>query len=159
MCDQLYMLRTSIYGGQFNNYRDYVKWNSRAALIPYSYNRRGFSFNLDSKDSRYKSALNAKSNMIAKWYKKYNSIIAASNEASVIKQIDDILAWCESSEHLSDYIAFMNDCFQLHKQKLGIQYAFAPNDPSSSYHSLTITTVYGDTSFYKPIPEELLDKN
>ena len=159
MCDQLYMLRTSIYGGQFNNYRDYVKWNSRSALIPYSYNKRGFSFELDSKDSRYKTALNARSNMIAKWYKKYSSIIAASSEASVIKQINDILAWCESSEHLSEYVAFMNDCFQAHKQRLGITYAYPPNDPTSSYHSLTITTIYGDTSFYKPIPEELLDRN
>ena len=69
-------------------------------------------------------------------------------------EIDEIIQWCKSAG-LDEYIEFNNDCFQAHKERLGIEFAYPANDPDSSYHSLTITSVYGDTSYYKEIPENM----
>lgn len=154
LCNPMYINLTSVNGGQFNNYRDYVKWNSRAALMPYSYDKRGFEFMLDTSDPRYKSSLTTQSNIRSKWYKKYAEIIGQDSPEGVANEIADLLEWCEVAG-LSDYIAFNNDCFKAHKQRLGITYAWAPNDPSSGYSALTIDSVYGDTSYYKAIPDEL----
>ena len=40
-----------------------------------------------------------------------------------------------------------------------MQYAWAPNDPSSGYAGLTIDSVYGDVSYYKEVPEYMKDVN
>lgn len=154
LCNPMYVNLTSVDGGQFNNYRDYVKWNSRAALIPYSYDHRGFEFILDSSDSRYKTGLTTQSNIRSKWYKKYAEIIGLDSAEAVAAEIDEIIQWCKSAG-LDEYIEFNNDCFQAHKERLGIEFAYPANDPDSSYHTLTITSVYGDTSYYKEIPENM----
>lgn len=158
LCNPMYVNLTSVSGGQFNNYRDYVKWNSRAALIPYSYDKRGFEFMLDSSDERYKSSLNTQSNMRSQWYRKYADIIGQESAADVASEIADMIAWCERAG-LDEYIAFNNDCFQEHKQRLGMEYAWAPNDPDSAYHDLTITSIYGDVSYYKEVPEYMKNVN
>ena len=158
LCNPMYVNLTSVNGGQFNNYRDYVKWNSRGALIPYSYDKRGFEFMLDTSDSRYKASLTTQSNIRSKWYKKYAEIIGLASADEVAAEIAGLLAWCESAG-LSDYIAFNNDCFKAHKERLGMQYAWAPNDPSSGYAGLTIDSVYGDVSYYKEVPEYMKDVN
>lgn len=152
LCNPMYVNLTSVNGGQFNNYRDYVKWNSRAALIPYSYDKRGFEFALDMSDSRYKSSLTTQSNIRSKWYKKYAEIIGLPSKEAVAAEIADLLNWCNSAG-LEGYIEFNNDCFQAHKQRLGMQYAWAPNDKSSGYSALRIDSVYGNVSFYKEVPE------
>ncbi len=152
LCNPMYVNLTSVYGGQFNNYRDYVKWNSRAALIPYSYDKRGFEFTLDSSDSRYKSSLNTQSNIRSKWYKKYAEIIGLASAEEVEAEIADLLKWCESAG-LSGYIEFNNDCFKAHKERLGMTYAWAPNDPSGDYGDLTIQSVYGDIRYNKEVPD------
>ena len=154
LCNPMYVPLTSVDGGQFNNYRDYVKWNSRAALIPYSYDKRGFEFVLDSSDSRYKKGLNVQSNLRSKWYKKYAEIIGKSSAESVKEEIETLLKWCKSAG-LDDYIAYSNDCFKKHKERLGIRYAWAPNDETSASHALKITSVYGDRSYYKTAPAHM----
>ncbi len=159
LCNPMYMYLTSTTGGQFNNYRDYVKWNSRAALIPYTYNYRGFDFSLDSSDSRYKFGLTASGNMRSKWFKKIAGIIASPDAATVEKEIKSLLDWCEKSEKLSEYIAYKNDCFKAHKKRLGIIYAYAPNDPLSTYKNLKIDTIYGVTKYNKEIPADMLTGN
>ena len=154
LCNPMYVNLTSLEGGQFNNYRDYIKWNSRAALIPYTYDKRGFEFMLDSSDDRYKASLTTQSNIRSRWYRKYAEIIGLESADAVAAEIADMLTWCESAG-LSTYLAFNNDCFKAHKERLGMQYAWAPNDPTSEYHNMTIDTVYGDTSYYKEVPERI----
>lgn len=154
LCDPMFLNLSSADGGQFNNYRDYVKWNSRAALIPYSYDHRGFEFILDSSDSRYKSSMTTQSNMRSTWYRSYAEIIGLESADAVAAEIAEILDWCDRAG-LQDYIEFNNDCFKEHKERLGIEYAWAPNDPDSAYHSLMISSIYGDTSYYREVPDEL----
>lgn len=154
LCNPMYVNLTSVYGAQLNNYRDYVKWNSRSALIPYSYDKRGFEFLLDSSDARYKESLTAQSNIRSKWYKKYAEVIGLSSAQEVKAEIETLLKWCESAG-LSKFVEFNNACFQAHKERLGIEYAWKPNDSSSDYSDLTITSVFGDVSYYKEIPERL----
>ena len=154
LCNPMYVNLTSVSGGQFNNYRDYVKWNSRAALIPYSYDKRGFEFMLDTSDSRYKSSLTTQSNMRSQWYKKYADIIGQGSAEEVASEIESMLAWCVRAG-LNEYVEFNNDCFQAHKKRLGIQYAWAPNAPDSDYAELRINSVYGDTSYYKAVPDSM----
>lgn len=156
LCNPMYVNLTSPVGGQFNNYRDYVKWNSRAALIPYSYDHRGFEFFLDTSDARYKAGLTTQSNIRSRWYRKYAEIIGKDSAEAVKKEINAMLTWCNAAG-LQTYIEYNNDCFKAQKARLGMQYAYAPNDPDSAYHNLTITSVFGDTSYYKKIPESMID--
>ena len=67
------------------------------------------------------------------------------------QEIETLLKWCKSAG-LDDYISYSNDCFKKHKERLGIQYAWAPNDATSAYHTLKIASVYGDRSYYKTAP-------
>ena len=151
----MYMYLSSASGGQFNNYRDYVKYNSKAAIIPYAYSYRGFEFELDSSDKRYTELYTVEATLRNKWFQKYTGIIGSDSSETVEKEIRKMLVWCESVG-LDDYIAFKNECFQAHKKKMGIAYASPINDPkNTAYKNLTISSVYGDTSRYLQVPEEI----
>ena len=90
-----------------------------------------------------------------KWFQKYTGIIGSDSSETVEKEIRKMLVWCESVG-LDDYIAFKNECFQAHKKKMGIAYASPINDPkNTAYKNLTISSVYGDTSRYLQVPEEI----
>ena len=149
----MYMYLSSAKGGQFNNYRDYVKYNSKSAIIPYSYTYRGFEFELDSSDERYTDMYTIEATMRNKWFSTYTRIIAEESEQDVIKEIDKMLTWCKMVG-LEDYIAFKNECFKAHKKKMGIAFASPINDPNNqNYKALKITSVYGDTSKYLAVPD------
>lgn len=154
LCRPMYMYLSSANGGQFNNYRDYVKHNLKAALIPYTYNYRGFEFNLDPTDKRYKRSITINNNITSKWFRKYTEIIASSSSEEVTSMIDEMLIWAERAG-LNELIEFKNDCFQKHKEALGIRYAWAPNDPNSRYHELTIQSIFGDTNHNVIAPEDI----
>lgn len=149
----MYMYLSSAKGGQFNNYRDYVKYNTKSALIPYTYTYRGFEFELDSGDERYTEMYTIESTLRNKWFSTYTRIIAETSEEEVRKEINKMLVWCESVG-LSRYIAFKNECFQAHKKKMGISFASPINDSdNATYRALTIDSVYGDTSRYLAVPD------
>lgn len=152
----MYMYLSSATGGQFNNYRDYVKYNTKSALIPYAYSYRGFEFELDSSDERYTEMYTIESTLRNKWFSTYTRIIAEDSAEEVVKEIDKMLVWCNSIG-LSDYISFKNECFQAHKKKMGIKYASPINDPTNAaYRALKITSVYGDTSKYLAVPDYIV---
>lgn len=151
----MYMYLSSARGGQFNNYRDYVKYNTKSALIPYTYSYRGFEFELDSGDERYTDMYTVESTMRNKWFSSYTKIIAQESAEDVRKEIKKMLIWCESVG-LSDYISFKNECFQAHKKNMGIKYASPINDPNNTeYKALKIDSVYGDTSRYLVVPDDI----
>lgn len=150
----MYMYLSSSTQGQFNNYRDYVKYNSKAALIPYAYSYRGFEFELDSSDSRYTEMYTQESKYRDQWYKMYARIIGANSEESVKTLISNMIDWCKN-EKLDEYIAFKNECFQKHKQSLGIRFASPINEKSEEYLALRVDSVYGDSSRYISVPESI----
>ncbi len=151
----MYMYLSSGKGGQFNNYRDYVKYNSKSAIIPYTYTYRGFEFELDSSSEKYTEMYTIEATMRNKWFATYTRIIAEESEEEVIKEIDKMLVWCKMVG-LEEYLAFKNECFKAHKKKMGITFASPINDPNNTaYKNLKIESVYGDVSKYLEVPENI----
>lgn len=150
----MYLYLSSASGGQFNNYRDYVKYNTKSALIPFTYNYRGFEFELDSSSDKFTKMYTIEANLRNKWFTKYSTIIGSDSEATTKAELKKMIVWAESIG-LNDYIAFKNECFQKHKKSMNILFASPINDKNSSYQKLTINSIYGDTSLYLKVPNDI----
>ena len=124
----MYVNLTSVRGGAYNQYVNYVTYNLKAGLIPY--------------------------NLRLLWNEYYAEIICAGSAQAAAQIVQDTLASAQRRGY-ETFIAYKNETFQEYKQKQGITFAWPPNDPDSDYHSLRFTGVYGDSSYDKEIPADV----
>lgn len=144
---------SNIKHGLLYNYSSYISVNLKTSLIPYTYIYRGFEFELDPRDKDYMTAVNIESNLRLLWMEYYAEIIVAKSQALASSLIDDTLASAKR-RGLDKYLLVKNKAFQTHKEKYGIKFASPINDPNNQeYKTLKITSVYGDVSYRREIPE------
>jgi len=137
---------------------NYVLYNSKAALIPYTYIYRGFEFELDPTKEGYRDVAQIETNLRLLWLEYYQQIICAKNKTLAKNILEETLETCER-KGLAKYIAFKNESFQTHKARYGFTFASPINDPNNTaYKALKFTTVYGDVSYNKEIPSYIVRK-
>ena len=150
----MYVNLTSVRGGAYNQYVNYVSYNLKAGLIPYTYIYRGFEFELDPMGEDYSRVVDIHNNLRLLWNEYYAEIICAGSAQAAAQIVQDTLASAQRRGY-ETFIAYKNETFQEYKQKQGITFAWPPNDPDSDYHSLRFTGVYGDSSYDKEIPADV----
>ena len=141
----MYVNLTSVRGGAYNQYVNYVSYNLKAGLIPYTYIYSGFEFELDPMGEDYSRVVDIQNNLRLLWNEYYAEIICAGSAQAAAQIVQDTLASAQRRGY-ETFIAYKNETFQEYKQKQGITFAWPPNDPDSDYHSLRFTGVYGDYS-------------
>ena len=141
--------------GMFYTYSNYVLYNLKANVLPYTYIYRGFEFELDPTKEEYMDMVTIETNLRLLWLEYYKEIICSKNHAQAKSLIEDTLASARR-RGLNKYIAFKNASFQAHKTKYGIEFASPINDPNNTaYKALKFTSIYGDPSYYKEAPASI----
>jgi putative aldouronate transport system substrate-binding protein len=153
-----YPYLSSVTHGMLYSYNNYLLYNLKAALKPYSYIYRPFEFELDPLDPDYLTAANIEANMRLLWMEYYAEIICAKTESIAEGMIDDTLA-SAYRRGLETLIVAKDRSFQKHKLAYGFDFASPINDPNNEYYqSLVITSIYGDPSLEKEIPAHIIRK-
>lgn len=153
-----YYYLASARQGSFYSYRDYVNYNLKAALTPYTYIYRGFEYELDPLADGYMEIVTIDTNLRLLWIEYYKEIICSKNNNIALSIIEDTLASARR-KGLEKYILFKDASFKKHKAKYNITFASPQNDPNNEeYKNLKFTSIYGDPSYYKVAPENMIRK-
>ncbi len=150
----MYANLSSARGGAYNTYSNYVTYNLKAGLIPYTYSYRGFEFELDPTGENYSKVVDIQNNLRLLWNEYYAEIICAGSAEAAASIVQDTLASAKRKGY-ETFIDYKNESFQAYKQKAGIAFSWPPNDPESDYHNLKFTGIYGDYSYNKEIPSDV----
>ncbi|HHW90584.1 MAG TPA: extracellular solute-binding protein [Clostridiales bacterium] len=145
---------THYKGETLDNFLKYVDYNLKAALQPYTYSRKGLEFGLDTSDSRYVAMAYLQTELNNLWYENIPRIISQSSKSAAENLYNSTLAQAELKGYKT-LLSFQNSCFKAHKAKLGIQYAWPPNDPNSGYSNWVVNSIFGDTSRVLEIPSDI----
>jgi putative aldouronate transport system substrate-binding protein len=145
-------------GEVLNGYADYVAYNIKAALMDYTYTANGFDFSLDVLSPDYNEMMDISANLSNIWVQYIPRIINAKSAAESEQILSTVLSQTKAmgSDRL---LAFRNVSFKASKVNMGISFVWPPADPSSGYKDLKVTSLFGDPSQVKEIPEDLLPEN
>lgn len=144
--------------GMYYTFANYVSYNSKSAVLPYSYIYRGFEFELDPTNDEYMDMVTIETNLRLLWLEYYKEIICSKNNNLAKELISDTLASARR-KGLDKYIAYKDASFKKHKQKYNMQFASPLNDPTNEkYKNLKIESIYGDTSYYLEVPANITRK-
>ena len=150
----MFVFLSSAKGGAYNTYINYVTYNLKAGLIPYTYSYRPFEFELDPTRENYNTVVNIQNNLRLLWNEYYAEIIC-SEDAEMARLIVQETLQAAERKGYKTFIEARNASFQKHKQNLGITYAWPINDPNSKYQDLEFTSIYGDYSYNKEVPSDV----
>ena len=153
----MFVYLSSARGGTFNTYVNYVSHNLKAGLVPYTYSYRGFEFELDPTGKNYSQVVDIQNNLRLLWNEYYAEIICAEDADYARELVQDTLKAAERKGYKT-FIEYRDRSFQAHKSNMKIQYAWPINDPNSEYQNLKFTGVYGDYSYDKVIPSDIVIK-
>lgn len=149
----MYPRLTAEKGEVLNSFGAYIDYNGKAALTDFTYYAGAFEFCVDSSKENYNQILN-KSNNVTNLWGLYSPKIICATSANNAKSMFESTVRQSQSMGSQDVLSYNQEAFNRHKSNLGLTYAWPKNDPQSSYHSLHVTSIYGNTSYYLPIPEE-----
>lgn len=141
-------------GDLVNDYAQYVGYNLKAAVTPYTYNYKGLRYALDPLDSGYVNMITLETSLERVWIEYIPRIIMADTQEEAGALYQDAL----DSVRLLGYeswLEYQNTYFRQYKENNDIAFAWPPNDASSGYSSLTLVSPFGDTSLVKELPENL----
>lgn len=128
----MYVMMTSEYGAEMDTYQFYCRYAMKAPLIPYTHPRYMIKYPLDFSDiDKYLDIVDITEQIEATWIRYLPSIVMAGSETQVKTLWESALQETEiygSKERLE----FHNVCFRAYKERIGIEYAWAPNRPDYS---------------------------
>lgn len=154
LVNPMYPRLTAQKGEVLNTYSDYIGYNLKAAMADYTYNHNAFEYTRDATKNNFTSIIN-KSNNITNLWGLYTPRVISAASAEQASSIYDSTVNQMKSMGSGDILAFDNVEFLANKNNFGVEFAWPKNDPDSNYHDLTITSIYGNTSYNLEIPEEL----
>ena len=149
----MYPRLTAEKGEVLNSFGAYIDYNGKASLTDFTYYNGGFEFCADSSKEEYNSIIN-KSNNITNLWGLYSPKIICAASASAASGMFDSTVKQSKNMGSQEVLNYHQEAFARHKSNLGMTYAWPKNDPTSSYHSLHVTSIYGNTSYFLEIPGE-----
>ena len=153
LVNPMYPRLTAEKGEVLNSFGAYIDYNGKAALTDFTYYNSGFEFCLDYSKKNINKIINTTNNLTNLWGTYSAKIICATSETEAGQMFDSTVSKSKSMGS-QDVLDFNQEAFDKNKKNLGLKYAWPKNDPNSSYHSLKVTSIYGNTSYALDIPEE-----
>lgn len=150
----MYPRLTSAKGNELNYYWNYVEYNTKAALTPYTFSYKPLTIQLDPLSKNYLEMVNLETDLKDLWYEYVPKIISASTAAQAETIYKQTLATAKQYGY-EDLLKVQNEAFQKMKAKMGITWAYPPNDPESNYHNLTVNSIRGYTEYNLEVPENV----
>ncbi len=150
----MYPRLTSPKGNELNYYWNYVEYNTKAALIPYTFSYKPATIQLDPLDDDYLEMVNIETDLKDLWYEYLPKIISAPTASQAENIYNQTLATARQYGY-EDLLEVQNQAFQKMKIKMGITWAYPPNDPQSNYHNLTVESLRGNIEYNLEIPDNV----
>lgn len=142
-------------GMGLNLEKEYIAYNQEACYTPYTYSQMPFLLTYDIEDEDYDDMLNIETALNEHWSTESSKVIIATTPALALKKYEEALATAEKIGY-KEMTAFKDKYYRQNKKKMGITYGYPKNDPASSYHSLRVTSLFGDRRYNLEIPSQLL---
>jgi len=139
-------------GDSHTTLTDYIVYNMKAPLYPYSGSFKDMNYMIDATDSRYKSILTKENNCSKLWIEKLAEIIQQESEEDCKAKYKQVLNRAKKYGY-EEVLAFNNEYFLKSKQAKGIEFAYPKNQ--TGYVSPEINFL-GDQSVKLEIPKELI---
>ena len=149
----MYPRLTSDKGEVLNSYNAYIDYNNKASITDYTFYNGGFEFCRDSSKENFNKILNKSNNISNLWGQYSSQIITASSENGASSIFDSTVKQAKGMGS-ADVLAFDQEAFAKNKENLNLAFAWPKNDPNDPYQQLRVTSIYGNTSYYLPVPEE-----
>lgn len=153
--DKMYMYMTATEQTQLYNYSMYVDYNLKAALTPYTFNNQAIGHSWDGSLEESTKMATIRNNMRSIWYTYIPKIVSAPNANKAKEQYNEALTYAKA-RGLDKLIEFQNNCYQKYKKEQNVTWGYPKNDSTSFYHSLEVTSLFGDTSYYKEVPSSIV---
>ncbi|MCQ2793504.1 MAG: hypothetical protein MJ221_03735 [Bacilli bacterium] len=141
----MYVNLTSVNEAEMDTYQFYVRYNQKCALLPYTYSKLGFKYNVDSENQ---STVNKMADIQAKM----EEILIKNIPTMILKPSSQLDSLFNSTVNelknagLDEWLAYQNAGFKDNKQQMGITYAFPLNDPNYKAPEIKLK---GDYETYK----------
>jgi hypothetical protein len=127
----------------------------KAALGDYVYNHQILEFPLNTSDKDYGDMITLRTRLFNLWIEYIPKIVMAKNNTAAKSMWEEALDYAKRYGY-KDLTSWQNEAFLKYKQELGVTYGYPANDPNSGYSSLTVTSLFGDTSKYVEVPESIV---
>lgn len=150
----MYPRLTSVKGNELNYYWNYVEYNCKAALTPYTFSYKPLTVQLDPLADNYIEMVNLETDLKDLWFEYIPMIISASTREQA-ESLYDLTLGTARDYGCEDLRIEQNKSFHALKESMGIEYAYPPNDPNSGYGDLTVSSIRGDTSYNLEVPSNV----
>jgi hypothetical protein len=151
LTNPMYVMLTSKSRADMDTYQFYVRYNMKAALIPYTYSRIPFRYTVDMSDiKRYNNMIDIQENIESMWIRYLPGILMAGSKAAAEGLTQSAIAEAQAYGS-AEWLAYRNEGFTAFKQAQNITYAWPKNDPS---YAAPAVKLRGEPALYaKPIPD------
>ena len=142
-------------GMGLNLEKEYIAYNQEACYTPYTYSQLPFLLTYDIDDKDYDDVLDMEAALNEHWLSESSKVIISTTPELALKKYQEALEMAEKLGY-QEVTAFKDKYYQINKDKMGIEYGYPKNDPNSSYHTLTVNSLFGDTRYNLEIPSQLI---
>ena len=151
----MYARLTSAVPEECVTFNNYLLYNLKAAINPYTYNKSIMDYTYDTQASNYTRMVNLKNTLDTLWKNNLATIITQPTAELASAEYDKILQ-ATRDYGLTTYMEYQNNSYQAYKQKFGIEgCAWIKN--LESYQAPEVR-LFGDISQNLEIPSRLLPK-
>ena len=116
----MYARLTSAIPEECVTFNNYLLYNLKAAVNPYTYNKSIMDYTYDTSASNYVRMVNLKSTLEKLWTDNFAEIITQSSAQEASAKYDEILASARAYG-LQTYMEYQNASFRAYKRKFGIE--------------------------------------
>ena len=146
----MYVMLSSVHGAEMDTYQFYTRFNQKCALIPYTYSKLGFKYNVDTSNKEYYNQMaDLQATLEETWILDLPQIIMAENNEAALKKYESTLRKAKNKGY-EIWLEFQNASFQANKTAMGIKYAYPLNDPSYVAPEVRLFGFYDE--YKKPVP-------
>lgn len=147
----MYVALTSLHGAEMDTFQFYVRYNQKAALIPYSYSRLPFRYPIVSTSQReYNEMIDLQADLEKVWIDYLPSIIMSSSREMAEGLYETALQRAVNKGY-EEWLAFQNISYLANKQAMGITFGWIKNNPSYVAPEIRLQGYY--EQYNKAIPD------
>lgn len=147
----LYVALTSVHGAEMDTYQFYIRYNQKAALIPYTHSRLPFRYPLDTSNLRlYNEMTDMQADLERIWIEFLPSIIMAPGQEAALNLYENALTRARNRGY-ERWLEYQNESYQANKTAMGITYGWPLNDPNYEAPPVRLRGFYED--YFIPVPD------
>ncbi|MDR1094387.1 MAG: hypothetical protein LBL66_09605 [Clostridiales bacterium] len=129
LTNPMYVMLTSPTRADMDTYQFYARYQMKAALIPYTYSRIPFRYNVDISDvKKFNAMVDIQEDLEAMWIRYLPTVIMAANKAAAEGQYNSAMQEADAYGY-QEWLAYQNASYQNGKRQIGVTFGWPKNRP------------------------------